>query len=192
MLRLLLLRMVRLLRMLAVRRCIAAAAAATWAPIIGLLSPVHPALLLLLLSLEVRRVGVGVVLHGCELAGVDAGEIWRMLRAPAATVLLQEGAVPGGAARLVVLLQLLVAEGGVAGQRRTGAPAARDRPVGFRAGCCCGRPGGGGSVTGCAAPGDDSRFRVRQIGCPCAQKAGTQVGCGWAQRLLADEPHRDG
>ena len=93
--------------------------------------------LLLLLSLEVRRVDVRVVLHGCELLGVaDAGKIWRMLRAPAATVLLQEGAVAGGAAYLVVLLQLLITEGGVAGQRRTGAPAAGDRPVvAFRAGC---------------------------------------------------------
>ncbi len=143
----LLLRVVRLLSVLAVcrRRVAAPAAAAARAPVIGLLSPVHPALLLLLLSLEVRRVDVGVVLHGRKMLGVDAGEIWRMLRAPAAAVLLQEGAVPGGAACPVVLLQLPVAERGVAGQRRTGAPAAGDRPGGaFRAGCRRRGWGGGG------------------------------------------------
>ena len=91
--------------------------------------------LLLLLSLEVRRVDVRVVLHGCELLGVaDAGKIWRMLRAPAATVLLQEGAVAGGAAYLVVLLQLLITEGGVAGQRRTGGSRCRG-PAGRRLPC---------------------------------------------------------
>ena len=142
-----------LLRVLAVRRCgIVSAATATRAPIVGLLSPVQPALLLLLLPLEVRRVDVRVVLHGCELLGVDAGEeIWRMLRAPAAAVLLQVGAVPGGAAYLVVLLQLLIAKRGVAGQRRTGAPTAGDQ-VAFRAGCRrVGRGGGGISYRLCCS-----------------------------------------
>ena len=137
--------MVRLLSVLPVGRC-GVIAAAPWAPVTTLLSPVQPALLLLLLALKVRRVDVGVVLHGSELLGVDTGEIWRMLRAPAA-VLPLEDVVPDGAADLVVLPQLLVAVRGVAGQRRTGAPAAGDRPAAFRAGCRRGRGAGGCGIS---------------------------------------------
>ena len=135
-----LLRVLRMLRVLTVPACIAATAA-PWAPVTRL-PPLQAPFLLLLLSLKVRRVGAGVVLHGRDLLGVDAGNLRRMLRAPTAVV--QEGAVLGGAAPLVRLLQLLSAEASVADQGRTGG-----RQVAFRA-CCRRRPGvGGGGGTYC-------------------------------------------
>ena len=96
------------------------------------LPPVQRAVLLLLV-LKIRRVDVRVVLHGCELLGVDTRELRRMLWASAAVV-WEVRAVLCGSTRLL-LLHLLLAVKGVASQARSGASAAGERPATLRIGC---------------------------------------------------------